>query len=314
MKTYLLPEGGNRYKVNLHTHSILSDGELTPEELKACYKAKGYSAVAFTDHRVCVPHTELTDDDFIALTGIELDFSAKDASGRWAHTTHVCGVARDPNAGADYPDAPLPLSYESVNAEIQKLNAAGFITTVNHPVWSDMSTEDVLCLHDMHSIEVFNSVGTYLDNYSDDSSYYEHFLRAGGRAMPIAADDCHTSAGRGVPGVEYFQGFNMICAPELTYDALIAGIDAGHMYASTGPEFKTLWLEDGVLHVECSPVMGVYVHGCRYSQRTYVLCADGTGTCVDIDVSRLCRESDYIWVQLRDSQGGKAWSVPHWFN
>ena len=71
MKTeriYLLPEKGNFYKVNLHTHSKLSDGSFTPEELKAMYSAEGYSAVALTDHRRMIPHTDLSDGRFIAFT------------------------------------------------------------------------------------------------------------------------------------------------------------------------------------------------------------------------------------------------------
>ena len=178
MRTYLLPENGNLYKMNLHTHSTLSDGQLTPEELKKYYKAQGYSAVAFTDHRVCMPHPELTDAQFIALTGIELDFGAKDETGAWAHTTHFCGVSRDPLAKLDYPKEPLPLSYANVNAEIAKLNAAGFITTVNHPVWSDMSTEDVLCLHGMHGIEVFNSCLLYTSGVTEAGTEYMGIMKS----------------------------------------------------------------------------------------------------------------------------------------
>ena len=313
MRTYLLPENGNLYKMNLHTHSTLSDGQLTPEELKKYYKAQGYSAVAFTDHRVCMPHPELTDAQFIALTGIELDFGAKDETGAWAHTTHFCGVSRDPLAKLDYPKEPLPLSYANVNAEIAKLNAAGFITTVNHPVWSDMSTEDVLCLHGMHGIEVFNGVCVVRENYSDDSSYYEHFIRAGGRALPVAADDCHTKGADGGPGSEYFGGFNVVKAPELTYEALLDGLESGATYASTGPLFENLWLEDGILHVECTPVSGIFIHGQRYSNLLRVLESQDCITKRDIDVSKLCQSSSYIWIQLRDTQGRKAWAAPHWF-
>ena len=39
MRTYILPESGNLYKVNLHTHSTLSDGAFAPEELKAYYES-----------------------------------------------------------------------------------------------------------------------------------------------------------------------------------------------------------------------------------------------------------------------------------
>ena len=38
---YLLPNTEKQYKANLHTHSTISDGELTSEELKEKYKAQG---------------------------------------------------------------------------------------------------------------------------------------------------------------------------------------------------------------------------------------------------------------------------------
>ena len=41
MKKYLLPEEGQFYKANLHCHTTVSDGSLTPEEIKAAYKARG---------------------------------------------------------------------------------------------------------------------------------------------------------------------------------------------------------------------------------------------------------------------------------
>ena len=45
MRQYLLPEAGQFFKVNLHAHTVCSDGRLTPEEVKARFKETGYSAV-----------------------------------------------------------------------------------------------------------------------------------------------------------------------------------------------------------------------------------------------------------------------------
>ena len=38
----LLDRKKNYFKANLHTHSTISDGKLTCEEVKAAYKALGY--------------------------------------------------------------------------------------------------------------------------------------------------------------------------------------------------------------------------------------------------------------------------------
>ena len=42
--------GAPQYKANLHSHSTLSDGCLTPEEMAAAYREQGYSILAITDH------------------------------------------------------------------------------------------------------------------------------------------------------------------------------------------------------------------------------------------------------------------------
>ena len=50
MRRVLIDDRLNFYKGNMHCHSTLSDGALSPEELKDAYKNKGYSFIAITDH------------------------------------------------------------------------------------------------------------------------------------------------------------------------------------------------------------------------------------------------------------------------
>lgn len=59
MKKYLLPEGGKFYKSAMHVHTNISDGQLSPEEMKKAYRDLGFSVVAYTDHEVFVPHNDL---------------------------------------------------------------------------------------------------------------------------------------------------------------------------------------------------------------------------------------------------------------
>ena len=66
-RIWLLPEKGKFYKANLHCHTVLSDGHLTPEGIKEAYQKEGYSIVAYTDHRHYGWHPELMDENFIPL-------------------------------------------------------------------------------------------------------------------------------------------------------------------------------------------------------------------------------------------------------
>ena len=73
MKYELLPTSGNFYKANMHMHTNLSDGKMTLEETKKLYMDNGYSIVAFTDHETLVPHNDLSDENFLAITSYEIE-------------------------------------------------------------------------------------------------------------------------------------------------------------------------------------------------------------------------------------------------
>lgn len=309
---YLLPKEGNLYKVNLHAHSTFSDGKFTPEELKEIYKSAGYSAVAFTDHRKCIPHPELTDENFIALTGVEFDFNHRDEKGLVDHTVHINGIASDPMcsfsaSGQDYDE-------DFINRNIAELKERGCFVILNHPVWSNMSTEDMLRYKGFDAVEVYNSIAVWYNNYSDDSSYYEYYLRAGGTPLlPVAADDCHRMWEDHTPQAEYCKGWCTVKAPELNYSSIMEGLRQNNAFASTGPEFKNLWLCGNMLHVECSPVSGVFVHSESIHFKSADVEKENTITETVFDIGGLRQISPYIWVQLRDKVGRAAWSMPYFF-
>ena len=75
MRKYLIPKDGKFYKANLHVHTTVSDGVMTPHEVKKMYQDEGYSVVAFSDHEVMVPHNYLTDDSFLAMTATEISIN-----------------------------------------------------------------------------------------------------------------------------------------------------------------------------------------------------------------------------------------------
>ena len=308
--TELLPREGNFYKLNLHAHTTCSDGKFTPAQLKQLYLEQGYSAVAFSDHRDCIPHPELTDEHFVALTATELDFHTYSETGEFVRGVHLNALASNPATERSYER--FPLDYDLINQTVEELHRDGFFVTLNHPVWSNMSTEELTLIRGYDAMEVFNSIAVMFNNYSDDSAFFETFLRGGGRALPIAADDCHKIAEDGRPFTEYYQGFTVIKAPTLSYESILDALRKGNFYSSTGPAIENLWLDGSILHVECSPVCGVFVHSKYLSCKAQVVDFTDSITHAEIDLSDMLARSPYFWVQLRDTNGKKAWAVPHW--
>lgn len=66
-------------KGNLHTHTCLSDGRLSPEEVIARYKELGYDFLAITDHDDWIPEgywqtIPRDEPDLLVFVGVEVDY------------------------------------------------------------------------------------------------------------------------------------------------------------------------------------------------------------------------------------------------
>ena len=283
MRKYLLPPDGNWYKANLHAHSTVSDGEMTPEEMKEAYKAHGYSVLAYTDHQIMVDHSYLADDDFLPLIGWEFDTCEDKPWREHPLTTHICFIALDNHNprqhvanGRRYVekakdhlahfcfdpekvDVVHPYTTEHITSVMQKGREAGFFVTYNHPQWSMETQAQYLNYHGMHAMEMCNW-GCYEGGYEDyNAIVYDDMLRAGKKIYCISADDNHNH------GTDKFHdsfgGFTMIRAEKLEYRTVTRALEAGDFYASTGPEIYELYYEDDAIHIKCSPAQRIALHG-----------------------------------------------------
>ena len=100
MKRFLISPEKNQYKANLHSHSTLSDGKLTPQEMKDAYKSHGYSILCITDHERTCDHSDMTEPDFLMLTGYESHIRSAESNGKgfpYVPETHICLWAKDPH-------------------------------------------------------------------------------------------------------------------------------------------------------------------------------------------------------------------------
>ena len=71
----LLPVVKRYLKGNLHTHSNISDGFLSAQEMADLYRENGYQILCMTDHNVIVDHSDKNTEDFLMLTGVEINTS-----------------------------------------------------------------------------------------------------------------------------------------------------------------------------------------------------------------------------------------------
>ena len=325
----LLGKRKHTYKANLHCHTTLSDGCLTPEEVKAAYRAKGYSIVAFTDHEHIIDHSYLNDGEFLTIPSCELaikefpeqsslknmdmrvchlNFYALDPkncktpcyAGEYDH--YVNGASR----GRFTHDGEYTRIYSTggINDMIRIGREQGFLVSYNHPSWSLENACDHLGYEGLFAVEIYNHSCAVSGHHTDEQAF-DAMLRAGKQIFCTACDDNHNKRGLDTKSSDSFGGFVMIEADALDYAQIMAALQAGDFYASGGPEILSLTREGDTVRVKTSPASRILMltHGRRIARAE----AEGNGLITEAELS--LREGDgYFRIRVEDENGRCAYS------
>ncbi len=309
MKKHLISESGNFYKANLHCHTTLSDGRLTPEEIKKYYTDAGYSIVAFTDHDKYIKHNELSDAAFLALNGFEADISRPHEISRnlvkcWHLNFYDTNPDRRTEVNIPFPYAPYKET-KKIMEYVKSMVEEGFIVSYNHPHWSMQNLDDYRHIEGIFALEIFN-FGTYQTGHAEETGcVYDDLLRMGKRIYCTATDDNHNRHEFGSPYWDSFGGFTMIKAESLNYENIINSLKNGNFYASRAPEIKELYIEDSVVHIKCSPVSSIaFINGGRNHKRIFPA-SDEKLSEAEFPVNA---EDIYFRLELVDAEGKKAFT------
>lgn len=268
MKRILLSKDKNFYKANMHCHSTKSDGAMTVEEIKAHYKANGYSVVAFTDHEHLIDNSYLNDENFLAITACELAIKEfKHMSTLKKTDMKVCHLnlyAKDPS-NVDTPcysssydhfksnvdektivhtcgEYEREYSAEKISEMIKTANDRGFLVSYNHPRWSLENATDYLGYKGLWGVEIYNHSCMLSGHYEYDINAYDDFLRDGQKIACVAGDDNHNIT-------DTCGGYIMINAEKLRYEDIVRALENHDFYTSCGPVIKNLFIEDNVAHI-----------------------------------------------------------------
>ena len=282
MKKWLYPDTGKFYKCNLHCHTNISDGQQSPEEVKAFYKENGYSAVCYTDHEVLIDHRDLCDNEFIALHGYEVaikqDLTKHTANFMPVYHFNLIAEKQDnllmPRCFKDNPSYPgkskewfdkyakydendlittTKYDKEWISNYLCAVRDAGFLVTYNHPQWSLQNCNDYIGLRGLHAIEALNG-SCYALGDASTSIHLEQMIRSGMNVASVGGDDNHHVSKSG-------KAWTMIKAQDLSYDSLIDGYKNGYCYASCGPEINELYIEDGKIFIKTSHAALIFLRG-----------------------------------------------------
>ncbi len=323
MKKKLLDASKGFYKGNMHCHSTLSDGKMTPEELKAWFKARGYHFLAITDHDHINDNSYLNDGEFLTITSGEFaikefaeqstlknqkmkcahfNFYAKKADTTavpwWSpvYDRYSKGARREELIRKYDNGYQRVYSAEGINDLIRRANEAGYFVVYNHPRWSLENYAQYSKYEGLWGVEIYNHA-CYIDGiYEYDINVHDDMLRDGKRVLLSVGDDNHSEAHCG-------GAFVMVNAEALTYENIIEALLDGRFYASTGPEIKEMYFEDGKLFVKTSEAAAI-----RFSTegRRHGAVRAAEGESITEAVFDILEDDGYVRVSVLDAHGRRA--------
>ena len=327
MKKILLGKNQRFFKANMHCHTTISDGNLSPEEIKEAYKAKGYSIVAYTDHEVLLDHSYLNDEEFMAITSYEMAVSEPgDRPWQEKKQCHLNLYARDPHNTVQvcfnssrlfgnraaykgkikYIGEEVILTHcvEDINRIIREGNENGFIVCHNHPDWSAETIMDYINYHGQFAMEIYNNgcmVSPMLAGDEWNVQGYDILCKQGRKIYPICSDDNHNR--RDGRYNDSFGGFIMIDAEKLEYGKIFDSLENGDFYASTGPEINSIYAQDGKIFVECKKAQQIKFHTGIIGGKTIIAAENENLDCGEYEF----KENDmFVRVEIIDKYGKKA--------
>lgn len=279
--------GQKRYKVNLHTHTNLTDGRKSPGEVVQIYREQGYDAIALTDHWFWGDGEE--NADFVIISGAEYNIGGNDTLSGVYHILCL-GAAREPAVA------------KSMEAQriIDEIHRAGGMVVLAHPAWSLNTPEQILTLKNVDATEIYNSVSGVHMSRRADSSIIVDMIAARGVNLPlIGDDDAHY-----YDGTDECKTWIMVAAESNTAQKLLEAVREGRFYATQGPEIHLQRTTDGGVCVKCSPCREIIFHSARAWAPGRVLEGEGL-----TEASFALDEEDlFIRAEVVDAEGKRAWS------
>ena len=299
---------GRFWRGNLHTHSTLSDGALTPDQVGEAYQAMGYDFVMLSEHFVdqyqwpIADTRKLRSNRFTTILGAELHAPETAVGELW----HIVAAG-------------LPLDFAPCDAEETGVDLArraadcGAFVAIAHPAWSQLTIEDGRSIDCAHAVEIYNH-GCAVETDRGDGWYLaDQLLNENRRLTAIATDDAHFLRGE----KDAFGGWVQVRAESLDPDDILQALKAGQFYSSQGPQIHELSINGDELTVTTSPVDTISVIGGTSRSSIH----DGKSiTTATLDLGKLRQgwllraPTKWIRVVAADAAGKRAWTNPIWLD
>ena len=301
------PETVRWYKGNTHTHTLNSDGDSTPDDVVRWYRSHGYQFLVLTDHNFLTSVDGLNalhgaDEKFLVVKGEEVTDAV---AGKSLHINGLDVASRvAPQGGTSVVDA--------LQRNVDAIRRENGVPHINHPNfrWS-ITREELQQVRNNRLLEIFN--GHPQTNNEGGGGMpgleevWDAILSNGTLLYGIAVDDAHVFKDPGNPDVAGpGRGWIVVRAPRLESRALLAAVERGDFYASTGVELSDYTASNTRMTVAVKPT--------AFSK--YRIQFVGRGGRVlreaaDVSASYDFRgDEGYVRARVLESNGRMAWCQP----
>ncbi len=276
---YAVP--GRWYKGNLHTHTTVSDGRLSPAEVVRWYEEHDYDYVALTDHDVfCDPSSLQPTTRLLLIPGFEFSRGA-------VPEAHILCLGVRQAYGGDNQDV------------LTRTRALGGMAAFCHPNWvrDDLwSPEEMAGLRYYTGMEIYNNVINRLVGRALATDDWDEMLTRGHLLWGYANQDAHRLE-------DFGHAWTMALAQTRSVQGVLQALAGGHCYSSTGVAFREIGLREGAVYVRMprrARVRFIGPHGAVLFEKRGVEAAYQPG------------DTPYVRVEAEDEDGHWAWSQPFW--
>jgi len=304
---------GNWYKGNLHTHTNISDGHFTCEQVIETYCKNKYDFLAITDHWWKITDNylekikELTVkyNNILIIPGEEID----------------CGITKLGiiNGNIGYNFHLVCLNIKNVilneNRKHNEFNPQDIINSVKsqdgeiilaHPYWSGLTLEDMLSIHGYIGVEIFNTDTHLTVNKGFSLSHWDDLLNTNRKILGFSSDDSHATTNDFRP-IDLCGAWIMVKSKFLTINSIMKSILNGLFYSSTGPEIKKLEINNKKIYIETSPVKYISFISQNGSGMKLTAKKDNFLKYAEFKIEDNLK---YLRIECKDESGNYAWTNP----
>ncbi len=314
-------------KGSTHVHARPSGDSATPiADVTQWYARRDYDFIVLTDHNqiseldstappTTGPAISAPGDRLLVFAGIELTHNPSncippgDDSGKCRIHVNLLGVTGRISGKLTWANRKTDERVAKYDAALAQQKALGGIAQINHPNWfwginGDLLAE--LARRGFRLVEIANSAfSTWNDGdatHPDLEAVWDDALKQGVTLWGIASDDAHDYSGSGTAKYPAGGGWVVVKAAR-DPAAILAALDAGRFYSSTGVVLDRAEVDGDALVVEVA----------RGQTGTYAIDFVENGRRVTVKgrtARRKLPASGYLRAVVTRGDGKRAWVQP----